>query len=344
MKKISVIIPCYNVSAYIDRCMTSVTRQTTGMDSLEIICVDDASTDDTWKYLQKWEQMYPDDILLIRQEVNRRQGAARNLGLQYATAEWITFIDADDWLEKDYFERLYDPILKYGCDVSFCEWKTDTSNALTYFMQEEKEREPEDHYFTADTDEKRKKWIGNRILGDSPCGKIIRKSLLMDCRIFFPEDLAYEDMYWAPLLHVYAKSAYKVKESLYHYFVGNSSTVRSRNSDYHIDWISVQLIKWNDYSERGLMKKYPKELEQDVLNDAACFLKTLVLRYDDPPFSLFLLEREWIMQHIPNHKENPYLVNCAEIFSVLLDALYSPMNKEEFRIFVEEARKYWGQL
>lgn len=51
MKKISVIIPCYNVSAYIDRCMTSIVSQTMGMDSLEIICVDDASTDDTWEKL-----------------------------------------------------------------------------------------------------------------------------------------------------------------------------------------------------------------------------------------------------------------------------------------------------
>lgn len=341
MKKISVIIPCYNAASYIDRCIGSIAAQKTGIENLEIICIDDASTDDTWRHLQAWEGRFPMHIVLIRQQTNRRQGAARNLGLQYASADWITFVDADDWLEPDYFERLYAPVLKYDCDVSFCEWKTDTSTSLTYFTQREKERE--DHYFTADTEEKRKKWIGHRILGDSPCGKIIRKSLLMDFRIFFPEDLAYEDMYWAPLLHVYAKSAYKIKESLYHYFVGGSSTVRSRNADYHVDWLTVQLIKWNDYCERGLMEKYPRELEQDVLNDAACFLKTLVLRYDDPPFSLFLLEREWIVQHISSWRENPYLMNCADIFSVLLDALYSPMNKEEFQLFVKEARKYWGQ-
>ena len=57
MRKISVIIFCHNVDLYIDRCMTSITEQTVGMDELEIICVDDASSDDTWLQLQKWEQL-----------------------------------------------------------------------------------------------------------------------------------------------------------------------------------------------------------------------------------------------------------------------------------------------
>ena len=82
MKKISVIIPCYNVERWVDRCLTSIIRQTTGINELEIICIDDASTDNTWEHLQEWEQRYPENILLIRQEVNRRQGTARNIGLR----------------------------------------------------------------------------------------------------------------------------------------------------------------------------------------------------------------------------------------------------------------------
>ena len=91
MKKVSIIIPCYNVERWIDRCMTSIAVQTMGIDDLEIICIDDASTDGTWKHLQKWEQSFPENVLLIRLEENRRQGAARNIGLQYASAEWISF-------------------------------------------------------------------------------------------------------------------------------------------------------------------------------------------------------------------------------------------------------------
>lgn len=120
MKEISVIIPCYNVARWVDRCLTSIVRQTIGLDVLEVICIDDASTDDTWEHLQEWERKYPDNLVLVRQEVNRRQGAARNLGLQYASTEWVAFVDADDWLEKDYFEKLYVPAAHYKCDVVVC--------------------------------------------------------------------------------------------------------------------------------------------------------------------------------------------------------------------------------
>ena len=92
---VSVIIPCYNVESYIDRCLASITVQTIGMENLELICVDDASADGTWNRLLLWEQLYPEQVILIRQEVNRRQGAARNLGLQYASADWVSFVDAE---------------------------------------------------------------------------------------------------------------------------------------------------------------------------------------------------------------------------------------------------------
>lgn len=130
MRKISVIIPCYNVASYVDRCITSIVVQTIGIDNLEIICIDDASTDHTWEHLQKWEQKFPENILLIRQEVNRRQGAARNVGLQYASADWVAFVDADDWLEPDYFEQLYAPVTQFECDVVSCDWRRDVSSSL----------------------------------------------------------------------------------------------------------------------------------------------------------------------------------------------------------------------
>ena len=92
--------------------MRSITCQTIGMDSLEIICIDDASTDNTWEHLQKWEQLYPDNILLIHQEVNKRQWAARNLGLQYTTTDWIAFVDTDDWLDIEIYVTFKLPHLR----------------------------------------------------------------------------------------------------------------------------------------------------------------------------------------------------------------------------------------
>lgn len=98
--KISVIIPYHNVEQYIDRTLSSLSSQTIGVENLEIICVDDASTDNIWEHLLAWEQKYPENILLVQCEENGRQGRARNIGLSHATDEWIAFIDSDDWMNR----------------------------------------------------------------------------------------------------------------------------------------------------------------------------------------------------------------------------------------------------
>lgn len=286
MRKISVIIPCYNVSLYIDRCMSSIAGQTIGMDCLEIICIDDASTDDTWEHLQRWEQLYPDHVVLIRQEVNRRQGAARNMGVSVSSSDWISFVDADDWLEPDFFEKLYEPVTQYACDVVACEWVRDDSEVLSY-MDKSRRIRGKEQYIAVDTEEVRKSLLRSGILGDGIHAKLIRRRMLVDCEIFFPEDLTYEDMYWNPLLYVYAAGVYTIKEYLYHYFVNPHATVMSRNEMYHMDWITVQMIKWADYHRRGLFKAYREEMERDVLMNAACFVKLVIFRFDDPPFSFF---------------------------------------------------------
>lgn len=77
MKKVSVVVPCYNVSAYLDKCMEYLLNQTIGIENIEIILVDDASTDNgaTWEVIMKYERQFPDTIIAIPLEQNMRQGA-----------------------------------------------------------------------------------------------------------------------------------------------------------------------------------------------------------------------------------------------------------------------------
>lgn len=83
MNKISIIIPCYNVEKYIDRCLESIEKQTIGIETLEIICLDDKSVDGTLDKLHEWEKRYPDNIVVVELPDNGRQGCARNIGLSY---------------------------------------------------------------------------------------------------------------------------------------------------------------------------------------------------------------------------------------------------------------------
>ena len=117
MEKVSVIIPCYNVEKYVEECLDSVINQTIGIDNMEIIIVDDCSEDGTMEILQRYEQQYPDQILLVKSEKNARQGAARNIGLQYVSGDYISFVDADDYISRDMYEILVNVIRKTGSDI-----------------------------------------------------------------------------------------------------------------------------------------------------------------------------------------------------------------------------------
>ncbi|WP_188264378.1 CDP-glycerol glycerophosphotransferase family protein [Pseudomonas sp. PSB11] len=105
-KKYSIVSAVYNVARYLDEYLESVINQTVDFkNSIEIILVDDGSTDDSLEVIKKWINLHPKNIRYIYQE-NAGQGAARNHGLQYAKHEWVTFIDPDDFISNDYFELI----------------------------------------------------------------------------------------------------------------------------------------------------------------------------------------------------------------------------------------------
>ena len=108
---VSVIIPCYNVSEYIQECVNSVINQT--YNSIEIICIDDGSNDDTLLILKEME--FLNEISLYRQE-NCGAPSARNLGLKHAKGEWIQFLDADDLLKPNKIQHQIE-ILKNNFNV-----------------------------------------------------------------------------------------------------------------------------------------------------------------------------------------------------------------------------------
>ncbi|MBQ9990098.1 MAG: glycosyltransferase family 2 protein [Lachnospiraceae bacterium] len=335
MAKISLIIPCYNVEKYIDRCLQSVISQTIGLESLEIICVDDASTDHTLIRLQIWEQSYPEFIMLIPCSHNGRQGTARNIGLSYASSDWVAFLDADDWLEPDFFEKLYSITAKMDCDVVVSRMERDYSTELTYL--ENRSSDKDDQYMVIDTDEKRNYFILFNSMSNSACARLIRKSLLLDHQITFPENLAYEDTYWGSLLHLYTNKVYFLEEKLYHYFVNNNSTVLAGNLDYHTDLLTVQNMLWREWKERGFYPRYKDALEYDFLHSCYfSFLKILAFRYENPPYSLYQLLKELVEEKIGNCQDNPFLkeIQLPELYQLLLQSLSLSLTREEFQEFI----------
>lgn len=345
MAAISVIIPCYNVASYIDRCLTSVTSQTIDFSLLEIICIDDASTDNTWHKLQKWESDYPDNIMIIHCDENGRQGRARNIGLQYSSCNWISFIDSDDWIEPDYFEKLYTAAINSTADMVICEHIRDFSTELTYRHDpnyDYSSNTVNGKFLTLDTEEKRKLYIRMMSTDLTAWGKLIKRDILFDNNIFFPEQLAYEDNYWGTLLHFYVTRIYKLELPLYHYFVNHNSITLSKNKDYHADYLTVQLLKWDAFLERGFFEQYYEEIEFDFLHSCYLdFFKIICLRYAPPSYSSFLLLKEIILSHIPNYKENKYLKDgFTEFQHMLINLLHLSVTKDQFLKIAEYVKLY----
>lgn len=111
--KVSVIIPVYNGEKYLDNCIKSVADQT--YENLEIIIIDDGSTDRTIDICEEWKEK--DDRVRVLHKPNGGRGSARNAGLSMATGDYIHFVDADDWIEKDAIESLYKAMIKNNSDI-----------------------------------------------------------------------------------------------------------------------------------------------------------------------------------------------------------------------------------
>lgn len=118
--KVSVIVPVYNTEPYLRECLDSIINQT--LREIEIICVDDGSTDGSPAILQEYEKK--DDRIRVLTQSNLSAGAARNNGMRYATGEYLSFLDADDFFEPDMLEKAYTvakkqmaEIITFRCDI-----------------------------------------------------------------------------------------------------------------------------------------------------------------------------------------------------------------------------------
>lgn len=339
MAKISVIIPCYNVEKWIDRCLESIVEQTIGLENIEIICVDDCSTDKTLEKLFEWEKKYPDNFIIIRSPANGRQGQARNIGLEYAKARWIAFIDSDDWVDREYLEILYSLANKGDYEIVSCKNIRDSSTSLQYTLHDNEEVRIRE--FNIETNEDRKPLLLNPELDYNAWGKLIRKDFLVDNDLLFMTNITYEDAAWGSLVHLYVKRAIMTDMCLYHYFVNQDSTVLSTNSNHHIDCLTVQTYLWREYEKRGFLDVYRSELEVEHLYSAyLAGFKMCILRFEKPDYNIYLLLRELVIDRIPDYMKNEYVQKglISELHMNILMSLKIKLNREQFMELAQQAK------
>ena len=177
---ISVIVPVYNVAKYMDRCMKTVCGQT--YKNLEILVIDDGSTDGSSALCDKWAAA-DSRIRLIRQP-NQGLSAARNTALDVATGEWIAFVDSDDWIERDMYEGLCRVAVENDADIVAC-------GHIREYSKKSKVRSVSDIVKTVTPDEALKMVVEDRHLQNHVWSKIYRRRLFNEVR--FPVGEIYED-------------------------------------------------------------------------------------------------------------------------------------------------------
>lgn len=329
--KVSVIIPCYCVEKYIDRCINSLINQTIGLENMELIFINDASPDSTLDILLTYEKQYPDSILVINSEVNLKQGGARNLGLQHATGEYIGFVDGDDWIELTMYEKLYSKTEQYDCDMVSCRLMR------SYDDQPDKGSCGEiDSYITLTSED-----IQDNVLlpdfGGFIVTKIYRRSILIDNNIWFPEHLYYEDNYWYALLRYYLTSGYMVEECLYHYYCNTDSTTARHNSLHHLDRLKIELLKIEELKRRNLFETYHDQIEFQFME--LYYINTLYIlftKFDSVPIGVFIEMKETVHSLFPNYASNQYLKNSSyKAYPALLQLLELEIDEVELNRIAE---------
>ena len=112
--KVSIIVPVYNVEKYLRQCLDSLINQT--LQEIEIICVDDGSTDNSSNILSDYAQK--DSRIIVHRQENQGLANARNAGLKLANGEYIGFLDSDDFVDIDFFEKLYQAASSDNADIA----------------------------------------------------------------------------------------------------------------------------------------------------------------------------------------------------------------------------------
>ena len=139
MAKVSVIVPVYNTEQYLEKCLDSLVNQT--LEDIEIIIINDGSTDDSKKKIELWEKK--DKRIKLYNKENGGQASARNLGLSVATGEYIAFLDSDDYVSNEMYNLLYQEAKKDDFDIEAVtkaiekDYKPETIRLTSYEEEQE---------------------------------------------------------------------------------------------------------------------------------------------------------------------------------------------------------------
>ncbi len=298
---ISVIIPMYNVEEYISNCVSSIIHQT--YTSLEIIIIDDGSTDSSFKICQELAKK-DERIHLVHQE-NQGVSSARNRGIDLASGEFIFFIDADDFIHHDMIQILFDLLIMNNADIAMCDYlEVFDTNEYNFSRLTSESSSNNSEIITLSGRDAIMKLLGSYYVPYViPCNKLYKKTLFSSVR--FPIGKLHEDEYTLQEIFLHANMIIYEKVPLYFYVQRKTSITHEKNEDLAL--LMLQFLKsradfcvkhnvykahasyWYLSRYKDYIWKFEKihsenkteirELKQNYRKDAVHFIRYLDIKY-----------------------------------------------------------------
>ena len=216
-KSLSYIIPAYNASLYIKRCLDSIYAIPIPEETYEVIVVDDCSTDNTLDVLKEMQKAHP-NLVVLHQETNQRQGAARNRGIEIARGEYVAFCDADDAIVADGVMNALRAVEKSHVDICYFDFEYEKPNGEWQLVEVPKETR--NTIFTASD------YLNNyyTCYYNAPWRNLYRTEFLKGTKIRFVENVRWEDCDWTVKVYAKAKEIQFVDGVGYRYMQNDTNT------------------------------------------------------------------------------------------------------------------------
>lgn len=329
MKKVSIIMPCYNAEDVIDESIETLVHQTIGIENIELIFVDDASTDTTLDKLCQWEKRFPESVLVIHCEENGRQGRGRNIGLTYATGEYVGFMDNDDLVREDMYESLYRNAKENCADLVICSSEKCTiedygrkdKNVVAGGMAQE--------VFHEINDVQSRREFLEQDYNVAIWNKLYKREMLVKNKITFLEGMIYDDIYFSGLIKQYAgRVAVIDKVYYYHILRNNNASYGNKDKKLVFGYIEAQLELVEELQMRGKYKKYADFYRDDFLISYIGFIHSYSKQFGYLEISLWNRLREYIFTVIPDILESDIFKKNGKTESteVILESLLEPVD------------------
>ena len=317
--KVTVIMPVYNVAPYLRECLDSVVNQT--LKDIEIICINDGSTDDSLQILEKYAQK--DERIKIISQENQGQGVARNKGVEISTGEYIQFIDPDDWIELNMLETLYNFAKEHHSQVVKFNY-TDYNDYSGKYKQQEFTKQIQEKY--------------NYDLNETPyyTWRILKQDCLsaLDLHVwthFYQTDfIKSNNIQFAPSKHgedhlfadgaiLLANKVDFLNKYLYFYRIRSGSAVHIKSDINFCVFDNITLLK-----EFLIKHNLFSELEEEWINYAK---KVVTWHYSQVPDKSIKKYEDLCLQYFSNEKEFKKFLKEIKTKRSFLEQIFSLKNE-----------------